>query len=77
MGGAEEEFHLAHILVVIPEQASAEKSNCTRQGGAGVEPVEGRRGFAQVAAGYSDAKDALKGGDLGWRLRPPAAAIYR
>ncbi|OFZ67631.1 MAG: molecular chaperone SurA [Betaproteobacteria bacterium RBG_16_56_24] len=67
-GNAGDEFHLAHILVVVPEQASAEKIQAARER---AEKALGelRRGadFAQVAAGISDAKDALKGGDLGWR----------
>ncbi len=68
MGGAEEEFHLAHILVVIPEQASAEKIQTARdKAEQALSQLKGGADFAQVAAGYSDAKDALKGGDLGWR----------
>ncbi|MCR4304084.1 MAG: peptidylprolyl isomerase [Gallionella sp.] len=67
-GNAGDEFHLAHILVVVPEQASAEKIQAARER---AEKALGelKRGadFAQVAAGTSDAKDALKGGDLGWR----------
>src|SRR3989339_1964120 len=68
MGGAEEEFHLAHILVVIPEQASAEKIQAARdKAEQALGQLKGGADFAQVAAGYSDAKDALKGGDIGWR----------
>jgi peptidyl-prolyl cis-trans isomerase SurA len=68
MSGPEEELHLAHILVVIPEQASAEKIQAAREKAqqALVQLKDGAS-FAQVAAGYSDANDALKGGDLGWR----------
>ena len=68
MGGAEEELHLAHILVVIPEQASAEKIQAARDKAKhALNQLRDGADFAQVAAGYSDAKDALKGGDLGWR----------
>ena len=68
MGGAEEELHLAHILVVVPEQASAEKIQAARdKAGLAYSQLKEGADFAQVAAGYSDAKDALKGGDLGWR----------
>jgi peptidyl-prolyl cis-trans isomerase SurA len=68
MSGPEEELHLAHILVVIPEQASAEKIQAAREKAqqALIQLKEGAN-FAQVAAGYSNANDALKGGDLGWR----------
>ena len=68
MGGAEDEFHLAHILVVVPEQASAEKIQAARdKAEQALSQLQGGADFAQVAAGYSDAKDALKGGDIGWR----------
>lgn len=68
MGGMEEEFHLAHILVVVPERASADKIQAAYdKAGQALNQLKGGADFAQVAAGYSDAKDALKGGDLGWR----------
>lgn len=67
MGNAGEEFHLAHILVVVPEQASAEKIQAARERAEqALGQLKGGTDFAQVAAGSSDAKDALKGGDLGW-----------
>jgi peptidyl-prolyl cis-trans isomerase SurA len=67
-GGAKSEFHLAHILVVIPEQASADKIKASRaRAELAYQQLQGGANFAQVAAGASDAKDALKGGDLGWR----------
>ena len=67
-GESREEFHLAHILVVIPEQANAEKIQAARdKAEQALNQLKGGADFAQVAAGSSDAKDALKGGDLGWR----------
>jgi peptidyl-prolyl cis-trans isomerase SurA len=69
MGLANEEYHLAHILVVVPEQASADKIRAARErADHALAQLAGGADFAQVAAGTSDAKDALKGGDLGWRL---------
>jgi peptidyl-prolyl cis-trans isomerase SurA len=68
IGSAGEEFHLAHIFVVVPEQASAEKIQAARERAEqALNKLKGGADFAQVAAGISDAKDALKGGDLGWR----------
>ena len=67
MGNAGEEFRLAHILVVVPEQASAEKIQAARERAEqALSQLKSGTDFAQVAAGSSDAKDALKGGDLGW-----------
>jgi peptidyl-prolyl cis-trans isomerase SurA len=63
-----EEYHLAHILVVVPEQASADKIRAARdRAEQALAQLTSGASFAQVTAGFSDAKDALKGGDLGWR----------
>jgi len=68
IGSAGEEFHIAHILVLVPEQASADKIQAARERAEqALSKLKGGADFAQVAAGTSDAKDALKGGDLGWR----------
>ncbi len=68
MGLDNDEYHLAHILVVVPEQASADKIRAaSERAGQALAQLAGGADFAQVAAGFSDAKDALKGGDLGWR----------
>jgi peptidyl-prolyl cis-trans isomerase SurA len=67
IGSEGEEFHLAHILVVVPEQASAAKIQAARERAEqALSKLNGGADFAQVAASISDAKDALKGGDLGW-----------
>ena len=68
MGEAKEEFHLAHILVVVPERASAADIQASYdRAEQALNQLKSGADFAQVAAGYSDARDALKGGDLGWR----------
>lgn len=62
------EMNIAQILVRIPENASPEQiaarkaraDEVTRQLRTGAD-------FAKMAATYSDASDALKGGDIGWR----------
>ena len=66
--GRGEEYHFAHILVLIPEAASADKIQAAqKRASEALAQLRGGANFAQVAAGYSDAKDSLKGGDLGWR----------
>jgi peptidyl-prolyl cis-trans isomerase SurA len=66
--GKGEELLLAHILVVVPEQASADKIQTYRsRAEQALAKLRGGAPFAQVAAGFSDAQDALKGGELGWR----------
>jgi peptidyl-prolyl cis-trans isomerase SurA len=71
MPDKDEEYSVAHILVLVPEGANAEEirakrevaENALRQLSEGMD-------FAQVAASVSDAPDALEGGTLGWR--PPS-----
>ena len=66
--GKGDELQLAHILVVVPEQASADKIQTYRdRAEQALAKLRAGETFAQVAAGYSDAQDALKGGELGWR----------
>jgi peptidyl-prolyl cis-trans isomerase SurA len=62
------EFRLSHVLVLVPPQASPEQIEARRRR-AVLALSELRRGgnFAQIAATYSDAPDALQGGNLGWR----------
>lgn len=62
------EYDAAHVLVRVPEQARPEQ---IAQARARAERVRGEAAdgaeFAQLAASYSDAGDALQGGALGWR----------
>jgi peptidyl-prolyl cis-trans isomerase SurA len=72
------EYHVAHVFVVIPEQASADKVQASQKR-ANDALTQLRKGadFAQVAAGFSDAKDALQGGDLGWRPADQVPLSFR
>lgn len=73
-----EEYHLAHIFVMIPEQASADKIQASqKRANEALSQLQKGASFAQVAAGYSDAKDALQGGDLGWRASAQIPAGFR
>lgn len=66
--GAREEFNVAHVLVRLPDQATPERIEAAR---AKAEKARAdalaNADFARVAAGYSDAPDALQGGLIGWR----------
>jgi peptidyl-prolyl cis-trans isomerase SurA len=64
----QQEFNVSHILVRIPENATAEQIAERRQRAEGVlQQLRAGGDFAKLAATYSDATDALTGGDLGWR----------
>ncbi len=73
----QQELNLGQILVRIPENASAEQINERRRR---VEDVmrQLRSGgdFAKIAATFSDASDALKGGELGWRMKDRLPELF-
>ena len=67
-GGAAEEFQVAHILLRAPESASPEQLQKLKAKAEQVlERLSKGEDFAQIAAAYSDAQDALQGGNLGFR----------
>jgi len=65
---SDSEYRLSHILIMVPQQATPDQIEQRRRR-AVLALSELRKGsnFAQVAATYSDAPDALQGGNLGWR----------
>ena len=66
--GGQVEYRLAHILVLVPEQASSEQIDARqRRAAAALQQLRTGTDFGQVAASFSDAPDALQGGNLGWR----------
>ena len=72
------QYHLAHILVGLPEGATAE------QIATGQKKIEGVKGlverneldFSAAAVRYSDSPNALEGGDLGWRSLDEIPAAF-
>ena len=75
--GKGEEYQLAHILVLVPEQASSDKIQASRQRvGQALTRLQGGADFAQVAAEFSDAKDAMQGGNLGMRPADRIPTLY-
>src|SRR3990170_4452228 len=62
------EFNLSHILIRLPEQARPEQIKQLRErADEAVRRIKAGADFAQVVATYSDATDALEGGNMGWR----------
>lgn len=64
-----QQFRLAHILVALPEGATAEQIATAQKKIEGVKGLidRGDMDFAAAAVRYSDSPNALEGGDLGWR----------
>ena len=76
--GGESEYQLAHILVTVPEQATAQQIDARRRRAEeALQEIKGGKEFSQIAAAFSDAPDAPQGGDLGWRTpaRLPSAFV--
>lgn len=72
-----QEFDVSHILVRIPENATAEQIAERRKRAEGVlQQLQAGGDFAKLAATYSDASDALTGGDLGWRSQDRLPQLF-
>jgi len=67
--GGGTQYRLAHILVAVPEGASADQIATAQEKAERIvaELREGGIDFAAAAVRYSDSPNALEGGDLGWR----------
>ena len=75
--GGETEYRIAHVLVIVPEQSSPEQIDAKRRrADDALKQIRSGADFSQVAAGFSDAPDALKGGDLGWRAPARLPTVF-
>src|SRR5471030_1947695 len=71
-----EEFHLANILISVPESANTEALQAAaKQADAVYQQLKQGADFGQLAIAKSGSDNALEGGDMGWRkaaqLPPP------
>lgn len=71
------EYHLRHILIALPEDASAQRIQAAS---ARAQDVRTRAlagaDFAQLAVNKSDGQDALEGGDFGWRTAAEMPTLF-
>lgn len=74
---SELEFNMSHVLVQVPENASPTQIQERRaRAEKALADLEKGAKFAQVAASFSDAQDALQGGSLGWRPSGRIPALF-
>lgn len=75
--GKRDEYNLAHILIRVPEQASAEQIQARKERASqALAQLKNGADFAQVSAEFSDAPDALQEGSLGWRPADRLPGIF-
>ena len=77
LDGSNAKYHLGHILVSVPETASAKViQKAKEQALAIVAKLRKGQDFRQLAMSVSDDEQALKGGDLGWRSLGEVPTIF-
>lgn len=76
-GSENVQYHLAHILVALPEQAnSTDIKNAKDKANRLLEKLQNGGDFTQIAMTESDGGQALSGGDLGWRSLGQVPSIF-
>ena len=77
LAGRGEQYNLSHILVTIPENAGPEQIQARRSRAEQAhQQLSTGADFRQVAAAFSDAPDALRGGAMGWRDGARLPALF-
>ena len=72
-----DEFHLAHILVAVPESAKPEQIEAAKsKADQIISQLKFGADFQQTAISTSDGQHALQGGDLGWIKRGQLPIIF-
>jgi peptidyl-prolyl cis-trans isomerase SurA len=71
------EYRLSHVLVMVPASATPEQIEQRRRRAlAALSELRRGANFAQVSATFSDAPDALQGGNLGWRASGRLPSLF-
>ncbi|WP_024870299.1 peptidylprolyl isomerase [Pseudoxanthomonas suwonensis] len=72
------QYRLAHILVALPEGATADQIATGQRKIEGIRSVidRGELTFPAAAVRYSDSPNALEGGDLGWRSLDEIPSVF-
>jgi len=74
---SEAEYRIGHILVSVPSQASPDELKQAREkANRLVKEIRAGKDFAQQAIANSNGRNALKGGDLGWRKEAQLPSLF-
>lgn len=73
----QDEYKLAHILVLTPEGASPEKlGELKAKAEKALSELKAGADFTQISAAYSDTQNALQGGSIGWRSEAQLPSLF-
>ena len=73
----ESEYRIQHVLVLVPDQATPQQIEAKRlRADLAATALSRGSDFGQVAATYSEASDALSGGNLGWRTPSRLPSLF-
>ncbi|MEW5839157.1 MAG: peptidylprolyl isomerase [Pseudomonadota bacterium] len=76
-GKANLQYHVRQILVALPEAANPDEvAKARNKAEQTLQALRDGGDFAALAASVSGARDALEGGDLGWRSADDLPSIY-
>ena len=76
-GENQTEYQLAHILILVPEQATPDQIEARKKRAEeAARQLASGTPFGQVAAVFSDSNEAVQGGALGWRQADRLPALY-
>ena len=74
---SEAEYRIGHILISVPSQASpAEINQASDKAQRLAKEIRAGKDFAQQAIANSNGRNALKGGDLGWRKEAQLPSLF-
>ncbi len=75
--GSDDEYNTAHILISIPENATTEQIQFAHaKAEEALNKIRAGADFAQISASYSNAPNALEGGEMGWRRAAQIPALF-
>jgi peptidyl-prolyl cis-trans isomerase SurA len=73
----QDEFEISHIMVRTPEESATEDiQKAKAKVDEAVNQLNAGKSFSKVSASYSDAPNALEGGNLGWKSGAQMPALF-